>query len=276
MENAKMIRIGEMSKMVGVSLDTLRHYDRIGLLKPYVDPANGYRYYAPEQIITLKTILIAKQAGIHLERLKAAIEQESIQGQLGMMRDIHSELLRKMQELDSQLNYSAQKIKLLERISGFENDLSFQTLKEERIDLNIYRVPRVELNRLLIYPSTLEESEGIEQWCIYGLGQELSDNPEGADLVYFVYAPSSSLQKFEDAMKELTTSICCHFSGRYYKASFWGTTEALRSYLEAAYAHFGLPSDTLLPIRYCFSLHRKAEEALHFTDLYFPAFCCRV
>ena len=44
-----MMRIGELSKSFQISIDTLRYYDRIGLLKPYVDPTNNYRYYSAEQ-----------------------------------------------------------------------------------------------------------------------------------------------------------------------------------------------------------------------------------
>ena len=43
MEN--IISITEMAKLRNISTETLRHYDRIGLLKPvYVDPKTGYRF----------------------------------------------------------------------------------------------------------------------------------------------------------------------------------------------------------------------------------------
>ena len=39
-----MLTIGQMSKVCGVSVKTLRHYDKIGLLKPQrIDEINGYR-----------------------------------------------------------------------------------------------------------------------------------------------------------------------------------------------------------------------------------------
>ena len=41
----KRYTIGEISHITGVSKDTLRYYDRIGVFKPeYVDPENQYRY----------------------------------------------------------------------------------------------------------------------------------------------------------------------------------------------------------------------------------------
>lgn len=43
----KYFSIGEVSKITGLSIDRLRNYDKIGLLKPsYIDPNSGYRYYS--------------------------------------------------------------------------------------------------------------------------------------------------------------------------------------------------------------------------------------
>lgn len=40
-----LLSIGEISKICQVSVKTLRHYDRIDLVKPvYVNPVNQYRY----------------------------------------------------------------------------------------------------------------------------------------------------------------------------------------------------------------------------------------
>ena len=41
-----MLSIGEFSKISHLTMNTLRYYDEIGLLKPaFIDPKNGYRYY---------------------------------------------------------------------------------------------------------------------------------------------------------------------------------------------------------------------------------------
>lgn len=46
-----MLSIGEFSKICKVSTKTLRYYAEIGLLEPSeVNPQNGYRYYAMEQL----------------------------------------------------------------------------------------------------------------------------------------------------------------------------------------------------------------------------------
>lgn len=49
--------IGEAARFTGVSIRMLRHYDKIGLVKPlYVDPDNQYRYYSEEQILIISFI----------------------------------------------------------------------------------------------------------------------------------------------------------------------------------------------------------------------------
>ena len=44
MEETKLFKIGEVAKMLHVSMGTLRHYEQAGLLTPeYVDRKTGYR-----------------------------------------------------------------------------------------------------------------------------------------------------------------------------------------------------------------------------------------
>ena len=55
--DSRLFRIGEVAGMFNVSLGTLRHYERCGLLEPeYVDPHTGYRYYGVKQFEVLNTI----------------------------------------------------------------------------------------------------------------------------------------------------------------------------------------------------------------------------
>ena len=48
--------VGEVSKITGISKQTLRFYDKIGLLKPkHVDSDNHYRYDTPDQFWRIDT-----------------------------------------------------------------------------------------------------------------------------------------------------------------------------------------------------------------------------
>lgn len=67
--------IGEVSKLHHVSVQALRHYDKIGLLKPaYIDEKSKYRYYSIEDFIMLDFIKQCKAMGLTLDEIKGLVE----------------------------------------------------------------------------------------------------------------------------------------------------------------------------------------------------------
>ncbi len=53
----KLYKIGEVAKMFNISISSLRHYEKIGLLSPeFVDEESGYRYYGIKQFERLNII----------------------------------------------------------------------------------------------------------------------------------------------------------------------------------------------------------------------------
>ena len=70
-----MLTVGEFSKICQVSVKTLHHYDRIGLLRPQkVDPFSGYRYYGKEQVERMLLIGRLKHYGFSLKDVKLLLE----------------------------------------------------------------------------------------------------------------------------------------------------------------------------------------------------------
>lgn len=69
--------IGEMSKLHNISVQTLRYYEKLGLLKPaYINKTTGYRYYSIEQFIILDLIKHCKLMGLSLEEIINLMEEE--------------------------------------------------------------------------------------------------------------------------------------------------------------------------------------------------------
>ncbi|MDH2426843.1 MerR family transcriptional regulator [Sphaerisporangium sp. TRM90804] len=65
-----MWRIGQLSRMAGVSERTLRHYQRIGLLMPAaVDPATGYRRYGVAELSRLERVRALQRLGLPLRQI---------------------------------------------------------------------------------------------------------------------------------------------------------------------------------------------------------------
>ena len=72
-----MLTVGEFSKICHVSVKTLHHYDKIGLLRPEkVDAFSGYRYYGQSQVRRMLLIGRLKRYGFSLEEIKALLECE--------------------------------------------------------------------------------------------------------------------------------------------------------------------------------------------------------
>ncbi len=72
-----MLRIGEFSKLAKISIKALRFYDKTGLLKPaMIDSATRYRYYAPEQLETVRLILMYKDAGLSNDLISKLIHKK--------------------------------------------------------------------------------------------------------------------------------------------------------------------------------------------------------
>lgn len=73
-----MLSIGEFSKICEVSTKTLRYYDEIGLISPSeINPKNGYRYYAIEQLETMLFINRLKLYHFSLDEIKEMMEIEA-------------------------------------------------------------------------------------------------------------------------------------------------------------------------------------------------------
>lgn len=69
--------VKDLSKLTGVSVQTLHHYDRIQLLKPSLRLANGYRVYSEKDLLKSQQIIALKFFGFELVQIKKLLLQES-------------------------------------------------------------------------------------------------------------------------------------------------------------------------------------------------------
>jgi predicted transcriptional regulator YdeE len=66
-----MLKIGEFARRSGISIRQLRHYHRLGLLRPtYVDRFSGYRYYSPDQLENVQQVRYLRSLGLSLAQVK--------------------------------------------------------------------------------------------------------------------------------------------------------------------------------------------------------------
>lgn len=71
------MNIGHLARTSGVSVRTLRHYDRIGLLKPSGTTEAGYRLYGDDAPQRLSFILLFRELGFPLGEIRGMLENPS-------------------------------------------------------------------------------------------------------------------------------------------------------------------------------------------------------
>ena len=69
--------VKDLSRLTGISVQTLHHYDRIHLLKPSLRLANGYRVYSEKDLLKLQQIIALKFFGFELSQIKKLLSQEN-------------------------------------------------------------------------------------------------------------------------------------------------------------------------------------------------------
>lgn len=68
---------GEFAKLCEIHKKTLFYYDEIGLFKPEIVAANGYRYYSHRQLPLLNIILTLKDLGMPLKEIQAYLQRRT-------------------------------------------------------------------------------------------------------------------------------------------------------------------------------------------------------
>lgn len=70
-------RIGEISKLFGIGQDSLRHYERLGILKPH-RTANGYRVYDLNDMYKLSIIKDLRRLDMPMAQIGAYLNDQSL------------------------------------------------------------------------------------------------------------------------------------------------------------------------------------------------------
>ena len=112
------MRINEAAELAGVTVRTLHHYDKIGLLSPVKSAENGYRDYGEAELLRLQQIMFLKEMDFPLEEIKKMLDNPGLDRNR-MMEAQHDLLIKKKQRLEKI-------IALLEAEMRGENKMSFK------------------------------------------------------------------------------------------------------------------------------------------------------
>ena len=105
----KYFSVGEAANAAHTTSETLRHYDRIGLVKPSKkDEWTNYRYYTEQDIVRLNTVRALQIMDLPLQEIKKVLEYDDLEKIVDFLA--HAE--KKADEKIKALQYSKSKIQL--------------------------------------------------------------------------------------------------------------------------------------------------------------------
>ena len=161
MSDSGLFSINEFAKLSRTTKETLRHYDRIGLLTPTSRGANNYRYYSSGQLAVVNVIRTLQELGMTLDEIRKikddlspAVIDELFERQIKLI-DQKIESWVRAQKLLFTLRKTIRSVLYID-----EEDITVQYLPAEAIvlgDLNDYSRSRTDYDALLSFYHLMQE-----------------------------------------------------------------------------------------------------------------------
>ena len=131
LDMAEAVHIGKAAKVAGVTVDTIRFYQRLGLIKSAGRSAGGYRLFDEEQIRDLTFVRHAQELGFSLTEIKELLAlrqkhhscsevQSMLKLKLGDVREKINSLSRLEEELANALRNCNRELRLKREIKHQE------------------------------------------------------------------------------------------------------------------------------------------------------------
>ena len=141
----KYLTISQAAREVGMTSETLRHYDRIGLVKPSRrDPDSGYRYYSRRDLVLLSTIRALRYMNLSLYDIREALTCDDLNKTVSFFAAAEISVEEQIEKLQEYKN------KILAAKTHYQEKLHLQQLCE---DARIIELP----GRTILLSDNLKE-----------------------------------------------------------------------------------------------------------------------
>lgn len=95
--SADHLTVGEVARLVGVSVRALHHWDAVGLLTPSGRTGAGYRVYSADDIDRLHRVLVYRELGFSLEKIQRVLADDE--------RSAHTHLQEQKRLLEDKISH---------------------------------------------------------------------------------------------------------------------------------------------------------------------------
>ena len=122
------MKIAEVSKRYGISADTLRYYERIGILQGIPRNASGIRDYNEANCKTVEFVKCMRDAGMSIEALTEYMDlfyrgDETMERRKAILQNQREDIRRRIVELEDALSRLDYKIDHYEDVMEHERDI---------------------------------------------------------------------------------------------------------------------------------------------------------
>ncbi|MBB6522307.1 MerR family transcriptional regulator [Pseudoteredinibacter isoporae] len=114
-----MLTISKLARQAGIARSSLLYYERIGLLQPKLRGDNGYRWYGPEEVTRLESIMAYRSYGIAIDKIGELLDRNS-KAQADILKEHFQQLDLEIKQLRQQQKAI---IELLHLDQEVENDM---------------------------------------------------------------------------------------------------------------------------------------------------------
>ncbi len=229
MKNKNLFKIGEIAEIYQISVQTIRHYEDLGLLHPsYVDPETHYRYYGIEQTEVLNMICYLRALDTPLSTILSFLENRNIEKMEQMLINQQNEIQQKITLLQNMQNMVERRLQILDsaKTNTLDQIQIIQSQKLNYIYLKNHLQPKSYLD---LETSILQLKKEQKQSVVFlgnvgvGLSEEHFSNQQYEFYDYVFILLNSEDHSFQHAETiPPSTTLSIQFHGNH--------TNALTSY----------------------------------------------
>ncbi|WP_297522401.1 MerR family transcriptional regulator [uncultured Clostridium sp.] len=220
---------GQLSKLFNINAETLRYYADIGLLKPDINPHNGYSIYGLEHVFLLSSILRSRYLDISIADIKNLQNEWTLDSYEDFINKELAEIKRRKAHLNEIEKLMKKSKMLLKEMTSFKNNFDFEKINKINLKKNFYIF---KLNDVL---TAIIKNKGFvdvnERENVY-INVSFKNHNIFYDSEHIFVERDTSDEKFLKYLTDNITYETRSFEGNLLKEKFLGTIPEIKSYIK--------------------------------------------
>lgn len=260
-----LLSIGQVSKLFGISSDTLRYYDKIGILKPTINSENNYRYYNLHDLENLTIILDIKSLGVPLNKIKNSLKSESLNSYRELLKEQEILIDKKLEKLLNLKTHISNSSKTLDLIANFKNEYNLDNLKSTLKSYTLLGLKTSDLLRLC-NSTTLQNIANLDYNSYFYLFK-IDNNTIIEDEENIFLEESDFFNIFKDEIFSLHKLINSKFYYQFISIDFYGNTSEIHNYIILLNKYFKFSLNNQAYLKFNFYLPKKNDKSKYLVNI---------